>query len=228
MPLGLVIGNKAYSSWSLRPWLLMGAFHIPFEETVVNIYDEAGKKKLKKLSPTGKVPVLVDGDVQVWESLAIMEYLAEKYPAKNIWPKTKAARAYARSLANEMHAGFMALRQNCPTNFRREPKAIELTPDALANMDAAGRSCLVNFARWTPCSHPSSTACISTKSPYPRPRAPIWTRSWRCPHGAPGTRMRQRRNGASRNTTRCKDAKGPLPFRPRSATRRLWRCIFSN
>ena len=153
MPLGLVIGNKAYSSWSLRPWLLMGAFHIPFEETVVNIYDEAGKKKLKKLSPTGKVPVLVDGDVQVWESLAIMEYLAEKYPGKNIWPKTKAARAYARSLANEMHAGFMALRQNCPTNFRREPKAIELTPDALANvarLEAAWTQARAKYGRGGP------------------------------------------------------------------------------
>ena len=84
MPLGLIIANKAYSSWSLRPWLLMATMHIPFEETVVNIYDEPGKKKLRRLSPTGKAPVLTDGEVRVWESLAIMEYLHEKYPAKNI------------------------------------------------------------------------------------------------------------------------------------------------
>jgi len=130
MPLGLIIANKAYSSWSLRPWLLMATLHIPFEETVVNIYDEAGKKKLRRFSPTGKAPVLVDGDVRVWESLAIIEYLHEKYPAKNIWPKTRAARAFARAISNEMHAGFMPLRQHCPTNFRRAPKFRVLTPEA--------------------------------------------------------------------------------------------------
>lgn len=134
MPLGLIIGNKAYSSWSLRPWILLATLHIPFEETLINMYDEAGKKKMKKHSPTGKVPVLVDGDIRVWESLAIMEYLAEKYPKKDIWPKRKAARARARALASEMHAGFMALRQQCPTNFRREPKKIDLTEDVLSNV----------------------------------------------------------------------------------------------
>jgi glutathione S-transferase len=134
MPLGLIIANKAYSSWSLRPWLLMATMHIPFEETVVNIYDEPGKKKLRRLSPTGKAPVLTDGDVRVWESLAIMEYLHEKYPAKNIWPKNRAARAFARAISNEMHAGFMPLRQHCPTNFRRAPKLRPLTPEAAENV----------------------------------------------------------------------------------------------
>ncbi|MFZ9501489.1 MAG: glutathione S-transferase family protein [Beijerinckiaceae bacterium] len=134
MPLGLIIANKAYSSWSLRPWLLMATMHIPFEETVVNIYDEPGKKKLRRLSPTGKAPVLTDGDVRVWESLAIMEYLHEKYPAKNIWPKNRAARAFARAISNEMHAGFVPLRQHCPTNFRRAPKLRPLTPEAAENV----------------------------------------------------------------------------------------------
>jgi len=134
MPLRLVIGNKAYSSWSLRPWILLATFHIPFEEVVVNIYDEAGKKKLRKHSPTGKVPVLYDGDRRVWESLAIMEYVAERYPDRAIWPKKKGARAHARAIASEMHAGFMALRQHCPTNFRREPKLRELTPEAAADV----------------------------------------------------------------------------------------------
>ena len=134
MPLGLIIANKAYSSWSLRPWLLMATMHIPFEETVVNIYDEPGKKKLRRLSPTGKAPVLTDGEVRVWESLAIMEYLHEKYPAKNIWPKNRAARAFARAISNEMHAGFVPLRQHCPTNFRRAPKLRPLTPEAAENV----------------------------------------------------------------------------------------------
>jgi glutathione S-transferase len=134
MPLGLIIANKAYSSWSLRPWLLMATMHVPFEETVVNIYDEPGKKKLRRLSPTGKAPVLTDGDVRVWESLAIMEYLHEKYPAKNIWPKNRAARAFARAISNEMHAGFVPLRQHCPTNFRRAPKLRPLTPEAAENV----------------------------------------------------------------------------------------------
>ena len=134
MPLGLIIANKAYSSWSLRPWLLMATMHIPFEETVVNIYDEPGKKKLRRLSPTGKAPVLTDGDVRVWESLAIMEYLHEKYPAKHIWPKNRAARAFARAISNEMHAGFVPLRQHCPTNFRRAPKLRPLTPEAAENV----------------------------------------------------------------------------------------------
>lgn len=130
MPLRLVLANKAYSSWSMRPWMLLATFHIPFEETVCNIYDEAGRRKLRKLSPTGKAPVLIDGDVSVWESLAIMEYVAEKYPDRAIWPKRRAARAYARSISSEMHAGFIPLRQHCPTNFRREPKRRELTPEA--------------------------------------------------------------------------------------------------
>lgn len=134
MPLRLVVANKAYSSWSLRPWLLMAHFHIPFEETVVNIYDEKGRKKLRQLSPSGKAPVLYDGDVRVWESLAIIEYLAEKYPKLDIWPKKKAARAHARAISNEMHGGFMPLRQHCPTNFRRAPKLRELTPEAADNV----------------------------------------------------------------------------------------------
>ncbi len=130
MPLKLVIGNKAYSSWSLRPWILLAHMHIPFEEVGINIYEDKGKRAMRKHAPTGKVPVLYDGDIHVWESLAIMEYLAEKYPDKGIWPKNKAARAHARAIANEMHAGFQSLRQHCPTNFVREVKKRELTEGA--------------------------------------------------------------------------------------------------
>ena len=134
MPPVLVIGNKAYSSWSLRPWILLAAFGIPFEEKVIPLYREDSKKRLLKYSPAGMVPALIDGDVTVYESLAIVEYIAEKYPRKAIWPKDAAARAHARSISAEMHAGFQALRAHCPTNFRRAPKQRDLTPEAEANV----------------------------------------------------------------------------------------------
>lgn len=122
MPHRLIIGNKAYSSWSLRPWILLATLHIPFEETVIALYRDDSKRKLLKYAPTGQVPVLIDEDVVVWESLSILEYLAEKFPRKGIWPSDPVARAHARSLCAEMHAGFVALRTNCSTNFRREPR----------------------------------------------------------------------------------------------------------
>jgi glutathione S-transferase len=127
MPLKLVIANKAYSSWSLRPWILLAHFKIPFEEIVIPMDLPATRKQMLAYAPTGKCPSLHDGAISVWESLAIIEYIAEKYPDKAIWPKAKAARAYARSLSSEMHAGFLALRQHCPTNFRRPVRKLELT-----------------------------------------------------------------------------------------------------
>ena len=119
MTLRLVIVNKAYSSWSLRPWLTMTHFGIPFEETVISMNRPETRGEILKFSPTGKCPALIDGDVVVWESLAIIEYLAESFPDLAIWPRDKAARALARSLANEMHGGFAALRNHCPTQFLR-------------------------------------------------------------------------------------------------------------
>jgi len=147
MPLKLVIGNKAYSSWSLRPWILMTQMHIPFEETLLNIYDDKGKRAMARHSPTGKVPVLYDGELRIWETLAIIEYLHEKYPAKNIWPKNAAARAHARAIANEMHAGFQGLRQHCPTNFIRAVKARDL--NEAAQKDAKRIDALWKEARET-------------------------------------------------------------------------------
>ncbi len=132
MPLKLIVANKAYSSWSLRPWLLMAANHIPFEEVVIPLYHDDSPRKILKYSPTGKLPALVDGDIVVWESLAIVEYLAESFPKKAIWPKEPAARAHARSLSAEMHAGFVALRTHCGTNFRRTPKRLDLAPEIAA------------------------------------------------------------------------------------------------
>lgn len=117
----LLIGNKVHSSWSLRPWILMTHFGIPFEEILIpfgpTFDDPAWKAQVRAHNPQEKVPALVDGDVTVWESLAIMEYLADKYPDKNIWPRDMKARALARAIACEMHAGFSALRNACVMNL---------------------------------------------------------------------------------------------------------------
>jgi glutathione S-transferase len=137
MSLSLFIGNKAYSSWSMRPWLLMRALDIPFEERLVPLYVEGSRQKMLGEAPTGKVPVLRDGNLAVWDSLAIIEYLAEKFPDKNIWPKAALDRARARSLCAEMHSGFQALRKNCPTNFRRDRRAAPLEIDDDARGDLA-------------------------------------------------------------------------------------------
>lgn len=134
MPLTLVLANKAYSSWSLRPWILMKQFRIPFDEIVIPMDRPETRGAMLKYAPTAKCPSLHDGKIAVWESLAIVEYLAELFPEKAIWPRGKAARAHARTLSNEMHAGFSALRQACPTNFRRPVKAIPLGPEVLADV----------------------------------------------------------------------------------------------
>jgi len=120
----LTLGNKLYSSWSLRAYILLKAFEIPFEETVIAMYKDDTKKRMLAFGPTGKVPVLSDGDTVVWESLAIMEYVADKFPDMEIWPRDPAARAHARAAASEMHAGFMGLRSSCPMNLtaRFQPK----------------------------------------------------------------------------------------------------------
>jgi len=115
--LTLVIGNKLYSSWSLRAWLVMKAFGIAFEEIVIPLYRRDSKVRLLEQSPSGKVPLLIDGDLRLWESLAIIEYLAEKHPAAQIWPAAAKARAHARAISAEMHAGFIALRNACPMNL---------------------------------------------------------------------------------------------------------------
>ncbi|MDX1581244.1 MAG: glutathione S-transferase N-terminal domain-containing protein, partial [Alphaproteobacteria bacterium] len=102
MTLNLLIGNKNYSSWSMRPWLVLKQFALPFEETVVPLYVDGFKDRLMEWSPVGMVPVLRDGEITVWESLSIMEYLAEKFPDQALWPKEAAARALARSISSEM------------------------------------------------------------------------------------------------------------------------------
>ncbi|HEY0713906.1 MAG TPA: glutathione S-transferase family protein [Polyangia bacterium] len=115
--LSLLIANKSYSSWSLRPWLVLKQAQIPFEERRLSFLDPAFKAKVRAVSPSGKVPALVDGDLVVWDSLAIVEYLAERFPDRRLWPQEPAARAVARSLCAEMHSGFANLRSSLTMNF---------------------------------------------------------------------------------------------------------------
>ena len=117
----LYIGNKNYSSWSMRPWVLLKQFDIPFEEIKLSFGDlgpnSIFKQKLRSITPTGRVPVLVHKDLIVWDTLAIAETLAELFPHLPMWPKDSAARARARSICAEMHSGFTALRDHCPMNI---------------------------------------------------------------------------------------------------------------
>ncbi len=106
----LVVGNKTYSSWSLRTWVLMTHFEIPFEEVAIRFDMPDTEKNIRKYSPTGLVPLLIDGDLKVWDTLAIAEYLNEKFPQKQMWPQDKQKRAFARSISSEMHSGFQQMR----------------------------------------------------------------------------------------------------------------------
>ena len=130
----LVIGNKNYSSWSLRPWIALAASGIPFTEEVVPLDQPDTKEKIKRHSAAGRVPVLHHGDITVWESLAILEYLAESFPDAGIWPEGRGARAMARSISSEMHAGFQVLRSTCPMNMRRPKRRLGLPPAAAADV----------------------------------------------------------------------------------------------
>jgi glutathione S-transferase len=116
--LKIVVGNKNYSSWSLRAWLLVKKLREPFEEVVICLDRADTADNIKKYSPSGRVPVLVSGNLTVWDSLAIGEYLAETYPACRLWPTDAAARALARSISAEMHSGFLALRTHCPMKMK--------------------------------------------------------------------------------------------------------------
>jgi glutathione S-transferase len=134
LPLTLVIGNKNYSSWSFRPWIAMKVAGIAFDDVVISLNADDFKSRMAKISGSGKVPTLVHGDVHLWESLAILEYLAETFPAAKLWPDDAAARAHARTISSEMHAGFTALRRACPMNMARPVKRRELNDEAKANV----------------------------------------------------------------------------------------------
>jgi len=135
MALKLVIGNKNYSSWSMRPWLALRANGIAFEEIFIPLYTgEADKQRILGFTHSGKVPALIDGDVTIWDSLAIIEYVAERFPQARLWPEDRASRAHARSISAEMHSGFMALRNECGMNLHRPIRAVGLSADARANV----------------------------------------------------------------------------------------------
>jgi glutathione S-transferase len=115
----IVLGNKRYSSWSLRPWLALKHTGAAFDEMVIPLYRDGSKEQILRNSPAGKVPILKHGDVTVWESLAICEYLADRFPGAGLWPEDPALRAMARAISTEMHGGFGALRQNLPMDLSR-------------------------------------------------------------------------------------------------------------
>jgi glutathione S-transferase len=140
----LLIGNKNYSSWSLRPWLAMRQAAIAFDELVIPLYRGESKAALLQHSPSGRVPVLVDDGRAVWDSLAIMEYLAETFPAARLWPKDAGERALARSISAEMHAGFAALRAGLSMNLREHlpgRKRSDAVAADIARVTAIWRDC---------------------------------------------------------------------------------------
>ena len=144
MALTLVIGNKNYSSWSMRPWIAMKVAGIAFEEVLISLNAPDFKERVSKISGTGKVPVLIDGGVHVWESLAILEHLAERFPDACLWPANPAARGRARAIASEMHAGFQPLRRALPMNMWRPVIRRALDDEAAASarrIDAIWREC---------------------------------------------------------------------------------------
>jgi glutathione S-transferase len=143
--LKLILGNKNYSSWSLRPWIAMKVAGIPFEEEVIPLYEPGWQERVARYTPAGKVPVLMDGDTAVWESLAILEHLAEHFPKASLWPAEAVARSRARVVATEMHAGFVALRKNCPMNMWLPPKPRPQPDEVMADVgriETIWRDCL--------------------------------------------------------------------------------------
>ncbi|WP_104665428.1 glutathione S-transferase family protein [Ensifer adhaerens] len=132
--LTLYVGNKNYSSWSMRPWMAMTAAGIDFTDVVIPFDFAAGNPEIRAISPTGKVPLLRHGDLLVWESLAIIEYVSELFPDAGLWPADRQARARARSYSMEMLSGFRALRGACPMNIRRPKKALDVTADVRADV----------------------------------------------------------------------------------------------
>ncbi|MGB6568494.1 MAG: glutathione S-transferase family protein [Xanthobacteraceae bacterium] len=148
MALHLTIGNKNYSSWSFRPWLALKVAGIAFDETVISLEAKDFKARVTALSGAGRVPILRDGDVRIWESLAILEYLAEKFPAAGLWPMDVGARAHARAIASEMHAGFLPLRRHLPMNVARLVKSRALDDGAagdVVRIDAIWSECRAEF-----------------------------------------------------------------------------------
>ena len=142
----LVIGNKVWSSWSLRPWLVLKRFAIPFEEVSVALRQADTRQQILAHSPAGKVPALWADDLMVWDSLAIIDVLADRHPDRGIWPADPAARAVARSAAAEMHSGFQALREHCPMDILAHAPRDTLPEPAELNITRV-------VALWLDCRH---------------------------------------------------------------------------
>ncbi|MBN3728782.1 glutathione S-transferase family protein [Burkholderia sp. Ac-20379] len=142
----LIIGDKNYSSWSMRPWVLMRHFGIAFDETLIELRTPDTDRRIRAVSPSGKVPCLIDdAGHAIWDSLAIAETLAERHPAQALWPADPAARARARCVSAEMHSGFMAMRSEMPLDIRAALPGRKLSAAALADVarvDALWRDCL--------------------------------------------------------------------------------------
>jgi glutathione S-transferase len=148
MMLKLVIGDRNYSSWSLRPWLVLKQVGLPFEEIAIRLNEAGAKREIYKHSPSGKVPCLIEGETTIWDSLAICEYLAEKVPS--LWPSDALARAEARSISAEMHAGFAALRQSMPMDIHASKPHIARPIDVqndIARIIAIWENCLTRPAK---------------------------------------------------------------------------------
>jgi glutathione S-transferase len=134
MDMTLVVGSRTFSSWSLRPWLVLKQANIPFTEVVIALNQVATREQIKKYSPSGRVPVLLHGDVRIWDSLAIAEYLHELFPDKGLWPSDRTERALARSVSAEMHSGFGAMRQQLSMNVTKRLPTPNLTDDTQSDL----------------------------------------------------------------------------------------------
>jgi glutathione S-transferase len=149
----IVLGNKNYSSWSLRGWLALKRCGVPFDEEVVPLYQDDWRAHLLAVSPSGKVPVLLHGGRAVWDTLAIVEYLAETFPDASLWPEDRDARALARAVSAEMHAGFAALRNDMPMNFRGDidpPRRDQPVEADIARIVALWQDCRARFGAGGP------------------------------------------------------------------------------
>jgi glutathione S-transferase len=164
----LVIGNKIWSSWSLRPWLVLKHFQIPFEEINVKLRQSDSKSALLAQSPAGKVPVLRDGDMLIWDSLAIIEYVAELYPDRPIWPRDRLARGVARAISAEMHAGFQQLREVCPMELFASKPMTEFSDGVEHNIRRivqSFRDCRAEYGRVGPFLFGAFTAADAMYAP---------------------------------------------------------------
>jgi glutathione S-transferase len=146
--LSLIIANRNYSSWSMRAWLALRATGAPFDEVVVPLGEPDTRDQILRWSPSGRVPALRDGELVIWDSLAICEHLAERFPAPGLWPAQSGARAVARSVVAEMHSGFMALRSHMPMNLRASRPGAGRGPgvdDDIARVIAIWEACRRDF-----------------------------------------------------------------------------------